>query len=96
MEESVERTGAGDLRVRVTHVCYNLDYVKRQVLKDHRRLYLTDERGEPATKEAILELVLHAMKQGYKVLPPCDNVDEEGRCKGHEKEEERLESITPT
>ena len=49
----------------------------------HDDLFLTvDDR--PATKAEILEVVIEAMAKGYEVLPPCDNVDEKGRCKGCE------------
>jgi hypothetical protein len=37
-----------------------------------------------ATKKEIIEAIEDAKKKGYVVLPPCDNVDERGYCKGHQ------------
>jgi hypothetical protein len=36
-----------------------------------------------ATKKEIWENIYAALAKGYTVLPPCDNVDETGHCKGH-------------
>jgi hypothetical protein len=42
-----------------------------------------DER--PATMKEIREAIAEAKAKGYVVLPPCDNVDERGYCKGHKE-----------
>jgi hypothetical protein len=39
-----------------------------------------------ATLKEVKASVEEARSKGYTVLPPCDNVDERGRCKGHDSE----------
>jgi hypothetical protein len=54
-------------------------------------------RKTKATLTDIQEAVDEARGKGYSVLPPCDNVDEQGRCKGHDTEllklNERFEKL---
>ena len=41
--------------------------------------------GRPATWLEIKAAIEDAEAKGYDVLPTCDNVDERGHCRGHEK-----------
>lgn len=69
------------------HVSYNLEHVLKTVWDDHESLFLVID-NRPATRDEILEVAKEALNKGYKVLPSCDNVNKEGRCMGHEFEEE--------
>ena len=64
------------------HVCMNLDALERMLMADEPTYLMVGERF--ATKKEIWENVYEALAKGYTVLPPCDNVDETGHCKGHE------------
>jgi len=41
-------------------------------------------RKRHSTLKEVQEAVEEARSKGYEVLPPCDNVDERGMCKGHD------------
>jgi hypothetical protein len=63
------------------HCCINLN----GAIKEWRLLTVTDNGTErPATLQEVSDAVEEAKMKGYEVLPPCDNVDDRGRCKGHE------------
>lgn len=68
------------------HCCITLE----GALKEWK-LMTVNENGKqrPATREEVIKAVGEARKKGYTVLPPCDNVDERGHCKGHEIDEEQ-------
>ena len=54
--------------------------------------YLTvveNGRQRRATEQEVFEALQDAKAKGYDVLPPCDNIDEKGHCKGHDIEEGR-------
>ena len=72
--------------MRETHVCYNLEHVKRQVWKDHTKLGLIGADGKPASRDTILCWLKDAIDRGYEVFPLCNNVDAKGHCKGHERQ----------
>lgn len=39
--------------------------------------------GKPVTAAQLRVACFDARNRGLEVLPPCDNVDERGRCAGH-------------
>ncbi len=41
--------------------------------------------GEPITGHQIREHFIDALREGYDVMPPCDNVRPDGHCDGHPK-----------
>lgn len=43
--------------------------------------------GEPVTVEQLRVACFDHRNRGFKVFPPCGNVDEQGYCKGHPPEE---------
>jgi len=63
------------------HVCMNLDTLEQKLMADEPTYLMVGERF--ATKKEIWENIYAALAKGYTVLPPCDNVDETGHCKGH-------------
>lgn len=70
-----------------THVCISLDAVKRALATGKWRDMHLMVGDRPATEDEIAHDVVEAIDKGYEVLPPCDHVDEKGRCKGHDKED---------
>jgi hypothetical protein len=44
--------------------------------------FLRTDGTRPTAKEVRRELML-AYNKGYDVVPPCDQVDERGHCRGH-------------
>ncbi len=86
-------TGGNDQQFQIQfHVCYNLEHVKKMLWEDHESLFLTVD-GRPATREEILENVKNAVAKGYTVLPPCDNINETGHCKGHRYRKSTIDII---
>lgn len=66
-----------------THISIGI-YGLEQRLGSMRWRILEDDNGRMLTKEEVIAEIERCKKLGYKVIPTCDNVDEEGRCKGHE------------
>lgn len=48
---------------------------------------VTRDDGTPLSAQELRKLLLEKRKEGFKVLPMCDNHNEEGYCKGHKMEE---------
>ena len=68
------------------HCCITLE----GALKEWEIMTVTEKGKErPATYNEVFEAVEEARSKGYTVLPPCDNVNERGHCKGHEIDEEQ-------
>ena len=67
------------------HVCINLDSVIKMAVDDPSFLTTIEDDGtqRPATRDEVIKAVAEAKAKGYNVLPPCDNVDKTGHCKGH-------------
>ena len=69
------------------HVCVSLAHVNKMLSQDnHGSLCLQVEDDgvwRSATKSDVFSAAMEAAAKGYDVLPPCDNVDEKGHCKGH-------------
>lgn len=66
-----------------THISIGI-YGLEQRLDSMRWRILEDDNGRMLTKEEVIAEIERCKKLGYKVIPTCDNVDEDGRCKGHE------------
>lgn len=66
-----------------THISVGI-YGLEQRLDSMRWRILEDENGRMLTKEETIAEIERCKKLGYKVIPTCDNVDEDGRCRGHE------------
>lgn len=67
-----------------THICISLDVVKKALATGTWRDLFLMVGDRPATEQEIANDVAESIAKGYDVLPPCDNVDEHGRCKGHD------------
>lgn len=66
------------------HCCTSLD----GAIKNWRLMSVTEDGIErPATLQEVSDAVEDAKMNGYTVLPPCDNVDERGYCRGHKSED---------
>jgi hypothetical protein len=57
-------------------------YLRRVVLPG-----VLNEAGEHPTVAEFRAACAAARAKGLEVFPPCDNVDERGRCKGHPQTE---------
>lgn len=69
------------------HCCITLG----GALKEWKYLSVNENgKQRPARYEEVKEAVEDARKKGYSVLPPCDNVDARGHCKGHEEDRENI------
>ena len=70
----------------------DLEYILKHTAKDIQELdfLVEDDDGKPLKGIQLYNLAIEAKKKGYKVLPMCDNIDEQGRCKGHE-----IKVVTP-
>ena len=53
-------------------------YLRKNVIP-----WMLNKRGVPPTIAELRHECRKARDQGYEVLPPCDNIDERGYCKGH-------------
>lgn len=54
-------------------------------LKNYKCMIVTENgKQRPAELLEVVDAIADARKKGYTVLPPCENVDECGYCKGHE------------
>jgi hypothetical protein len=53
------------------------------IARDETITWLTHDDGTPATTQEICAAIVDAKAKGYDVLPPCDNINEKGHCKGH-------------
>lgn len=47
---------------------------------------LEDDNGKMLTKAEVMTEIERCKKLGYKVIPTCDNIDQDGRCMGHEED----------
>lgn len=70
-----------------THICVSLNVVKIALATGTWAQLCLMVGDRPATEDEIAQDVVDAIAKGYEVLPPCDNVDEKGRCKGHDIED---------
>jgi len=66
------------------HVAQNIEALMKCRPESWPQRFLIDGR-RPTLREVQRAVVL-ALNKGFKVLPPCDNVDDNGMCKGHEEE----------
>lgn len=76
-------------RTRTKHMAQSVDadrftdaYLRQTVLPGVR-----NAAGEHPTVAEFRAACAAARAKGLEVFPPCDNVDERGRCKGHEESE---------
>jgi len=66
------------------HIHYKLETLERALIDNtYEDLFLVIN-GRPATRKELIGVYNECLNKGYTVLPPCDNVDETGRCAGHE------------
>lgn len=71
------------------HVHYTLACVEKALLENRHEDLFLEVDGRPATRKEILRIFEECTFKGYSNLPPCDNVDETGKCLGH-KEKKKL------
>lgn len=64
------------------HICQNLDALEAKLDKGVKITWLM-KGDRVATESEIRDAIRRARAKGYEVLPPCDNVDAKGHCKGH-------------
>lgn len=57
--------------------------LERMIAKGETIDWLTQDDGTPATMQEICAAIVEAKAKGYTVLPPCDNVNETGHCRGY-------------
>ncbi len=57
---------------------------------------MVNEQGVQPTVAELRWECRTARDNGYDVLPPCDNIDERGYCKGHAESDDSLPQQTPT
>jgi hypothetical protein len=62
------------------HCCIALDTLLKLTLEGETVL---SRDGEPMPELDVYKLVEKEKALGHKYFSPCDNVDNEGRCKGH-------------
>lgn len=81
----LKRYGIRKIEMPTTyHCCITLE----GALKNWQFMTTTLDNGRKrkATLKEVQKAVEDARSKGYEVLPPCDNVDERGHCKGHDSE----------
>lgn len=64
------------------HSNYSLDVLEHAAKNG---VGLLEIDGKPIPKERALELIRAQRERGYKWWPVCANVDEVGKCQGHEE-----------
>lgn len=67
------------------HIAWNINLLKRMILADKTGDgFITNKNtGKDLPKKDALKELNKLQKQGYKVVPPCDNIKADGTCKGH-------------
>lgn len=65
-------------------LCTSLAGLELLIARGDEITWLTHDDGTPATLQEICAAIVEAKAKGYTVLPPCDNVDDTGHCRGHE------------
>lgn len=70
--------------MRQYHCCISLDTLLKLTLEGEQVLVDADT-GEPLKEREIYDMVKEMKANGDTVFTPgCDNVDSNGRCRGHE------------
>ncbi len=64
-------------------ICQAIEPLEEMIASGEKIAWLTHEDGTQATIQEICAAIVEAKAKGYDVLPPCNNVDETGHCKGH-------------
>ena len=68
----------------IKRYCLTVDLRAGVRLPDHKlNGLLTTDEGEPIPAQEARDLMFEKIKEGYTVLPMCDNHNEKGYCKGH-------------
>ena len=69
--------------MKTYHCCISLDALLRLTLEGEKVL-VDAVTGVPLEEREIYELVKEMRRDGNEVYTPgCDNVDSDGRCRGH-------------
>ena len=66
------------------HICQSIAGLEEH-MKNRRKIVWMTIDDRPATYAELREAIKEAKAKGYDVIPPCNNVDERGHCKGHEE-----------
>lgn len=77
---------------RILHMSATLDFLEQVIRDDERRgrsqVFVTDvEYGGPVNYVTALLTINKLREDGFEVFPPCDSIDETGRCRGHKEGE---------
>lgn len=64
-------------------ICQAIEPLEAMIASGEKITWLTHGDGTPATTQEICAAIVEAKAKGYDVLPPCDNINEAGHCKGH-------------
>lgn len=65
-------------------ICQSIEGLEQLMAKGKKITWLLNSNRTIATHKEIRKAIQEAKAKGYTVLPPCDNVDETGHCKGHD------------
>jgi hypothetical protein len=67
----------------IRHVTVNLEWILRQPDCKITGM-LRDESGHVLTPNECRNLAIQKLREGFDVLPICDNHDQRGYCLGHD------------
>lgn len=85
---SGRRTQTRGMEHETLHISFAIDLVieylkEMQQQKKEQWAVLND--GHPISYKKAFEQLDKLKKRGYKFVPPCDNVDDDGSCRGHKE-----------
>lgn len=66
-------------------IAYLLSMLNRQEQQLKEQTVVCRKDNKPLTFDEARKELLELQAQGFEVVPPCDNYDEKGLCKGHKK-----------
>ena len=77
------------------HVVIDLDFAKHEIMKsiknDKQQCMFADiKTGRPSSNLEVLKIIEDAESKGFKVVPAYDNIDQDGKCNGHEQAKEKV------
>jgi hypothetical protein len=67
---------------RQVHMTASLRGILQQPDKMLKGLFIDDD-GKEIPPDELRELAVQKLREGYDVMPMCDNVDSRGYCQGH-------------